>query len=329
MKQKIYLLALLGLSLASCMNDIREEEDNELYVDAALEDIRSVQTRSVSDSQNGQFVAGKLVDVFLSENATSPTTTYIQPLKAKTMDANGTMEFKTSATDDTKKAQYWPTSGNGVNVYGWYPAGKVGNNIGATSGISFSVVENQTDLSNYQASDLMFGMPRKSDNVSTANPVARDKTQNPQKITLRFEHLLSKITINLQAGGGFDGTDKLKKAVVTIPSVNITQALTNLKTGALGSTSNPKTITLKGNTTDDLTCYAVIPPQVMTGKVITIKLTDSNGTTTYNHTIQTITFAKGKEYIYNMKVTSSGLEVTSTVTTWTTGATVNGDALIQ
>jgi len=323
MKKSIFLstatAALGALLLTGCLADEREDEDVQLRVTTAMEAVAEASTRGVTDSnnQNDAFLSGKLVDVFIFENATNPTTTYTQPLKAKT-GSSGVMTFRDTG-DTTNNPQYWPTSGNGVNIYAWYPAGKV-SNVTDTGSLIFDVQTNQSSDDNYQASDLMFGLP-------TSNPVARTTVAVP----LTFKHLLSKVTVKLTAGDGMT-TAKLDGAVVTIPSVNTRCTITaaGRKTGALSSTtSTSATITLGTTTSSSHNCYAVVPPQAMTNKVITIKLADSNGSTNYTYKISNTTFAGGSEYIYNMQVTATSLVVTSSVTAWTAGGTVTANAIIQ
>ena len=160
--KKQLILAAAALALAACSND---ENLNDGPVAIRLSSSLEVQTRAASGIQGSAFDEGESVDIFITESVEadeSATTTYPQPL-TYTTGTNGTM------TPPTGGQPYFPTSGNGVNIYAYYPS-KAVTDMGA-SGVAFTVEADQSTDASYKASDLMFGM--------AANPVSRQSSAIP------------------------------------------------------------------------------------------------------------------------------------------------------
>ena len=113
--KKQLILAAAALALAACSND---ENLNDGPVAIRLSSSLEVQTRAASGIQGSAFDEGESVDIFITEAVEadeSATTTYPQPL-TYTTGTNGTM------TPPTGGQPYFPTSGNGVNIYAYYPS---------------------------------------------------------------------------------------------------------------------------------------------------------------------------------------------------------------
>lgn len=210
------------MTLAACSND--DESDNragEIRLSSGLT-VQQTGTRAATGIQSTQFASGEKIDVFISENtAGTATTTYAQPL-VYTAGGSGTMN------PPAGNQPYFPTSGNGVNIYAYYPSEKV-TDITATN-VSFSVAEDQSGETNYKASDLMYGTPANN------NPVARTGSA----IALTFNHLLSKVTITLESGAG---SPVLDGAVVKLKAVKPSTTL-NPSTGAISEAGGDAKISL-------------------------------------------------------------------------------------
>lgn len=304
------MMAAAATMLAACGND-NENDDwaGEIRLSSGLEVQQG--TRAATDIQSGQFANGEKIDVFINENVTAePTTTYAQPL-VYTAGGSGTM---TPATQP-----YFPTSGNGVNIYAYYPSNRVGNDITATS-VSFSVAEDQSSDEDYKASDLMYGTP-------SQNPVSRTKSPT----ALIFKHLLSKVTITLVPG---DGTPSLDGAVVRLRNVQPNTAL-NVSAGTIGNASgDTKDITVFTAATSALSGSAVVVPQTLEPTFIEVTLENGGVLTSkelkdgsYNP-ITSVVLTSGNEYKYTITVNLTSLGVTSTIVPWI-GATATGTAEMQ
>ena len=74
------------------------------------------------------------------------------------------------------------------------------------------------------------------------------------------------------------------------------------------------------------TASAVIMPQdIAAGNFIQVTLSD--GTSQYNYALPAAkTFDSGKVYVFNITANATCIQLTSTVTNWTTGETVDGAA---
>lgn len=316
MKTKAFMaMAALALVAVACNNDdeITDDWNGVIRLSSGLE-AQQTGTRATTDIQSTQFASGEKIDVFISEDVTTgtATTTYAQPL-VYTAGGSGTMD------PPTGNQPYFPTSGNGVNIYAYYPSNKVGTDITATN-VSFSVAEDQSGNTNYKASDLMYGKP-------ATNPVARTSSAT----ILTFKHLLSKVTIKLVQGAG---SPALTDAVVKLKSVYPSTTL-NASTGTISGTSgNITDITVKANTTPGLDNSAVVVPQTLATSFIEVKLANGGVLTSKdlkdgsNNTISSVVLASGYEYTYTITVNLTSLDVTSTITPWTSN-TANGTATMQ
>lgn len=268
-------------------------------------------TRAATDIQASQFANGEKIDVFIRESTEGETTTpYEQPLVYTTEQMN----------PPTNKQPYFPTSGNGVNIYAYYPSNKVGTDITRTD-VSFTVEEDQSTDANYKNSDLMYGTPAKK-------TVARTSSAT----TLTFKHLLSKVTIKLIQGAG---SPALTDAVVKLKDVSPSTTL-NASNGTISAASGEtKDITVKAKTTTGLDNSAIVVPQTLAtsfievtlasgGVLISKDLRDDGG-----NPINSVVLTSGNEYTYTITVNLTSLDVTSTITPWDQGPGVKGNAEMQ
>ena len=284
--KKYVLFAAAALTLAACSND---ENLNDGPVAIRLSSSLEVQTRATTDIQGTVFDANEKVDVFITEDAQTPTTTYPQPL-VYTTGESGAM---------TPSVQpYFPSSGNGVNIYAYYPANAV-TDMSAT-GVTFTVQADQSTDENYKSSDLMYGKP-------ASNPVSRQTTA----VKLGFTHLLSKVTINLKAG---DGTPDLSNAEVSLMNIRLDASLTPSDgTVAEGTGNQDQTVTVMKNSTSG---SAIIPIQTVANGEQLIKVHLNDGGDLYYTLDENATFKSGKVYTYDITVNLTGLTVESYIEDW-------------
>ena len=350
MNNKMLTLAIMAapLWLAACSSDESEPvaPGSELSICTQTKESEMVSvTRTGAESQETQFEQGKIIDVFINEAGTGTgtdgayTTTYQQPVRARATNGSGSFIFVNGQTGNgSEYRQYFPSSGNGVNIYAWYPSRSELYALTATNK-THSIETDQSTDANYDKSDLMFGVP-------ASNPVNRIAYSSTGGVVpLTFAHKLSKMTVELVAGNGIwqagtPGTvypSKLLGAKVTVGStIKPTVTLSSLTAGTISAASGTNstvtmlalnnTYTLNGS--NHLMAYAVIPPQSMAGQVITVQLTDaatiSSNKVEYKYTIPSgITFQSGKEYKFTMTVQPNELKVSTTITDWTTNSSQN------
>lgn len=306
--KKYLFFALTAVAFMACTNDDNEASDNwngEIRLSSS--NVAVPVSRSLSqDLQLTQFANDEKVDVFVNENLASgqtASTVYDQPLVC-TANGSGGLAFAAS--------QYFPQSGNGVNIYAVYPSGKA-TVVDASAG--FSIKTDQSSDEDYMASDLMLGVPESS------NPVARTKNN----VNLKFTHKLSKIDITLVVGAG---VPTLTGATVKLKDLSPTTSFTPNAT-ALSTATGAKTdvIAANGNMDNNLKCSAIIVPQTVQRGAAFIEVTlASGGVLTYKLDKES-TFVSGNKYIYNITVNLTELTVTSSIEPWgDTGSTTSGDA---
>lgn len=316
MRTKAFIMmAAAALAMAGCSND--NENDNwagEIRLSSGLT-VQQTNPRAATDIQSTQFDNGENIDVFINENTTAAASTiYEQPL-VYTAEGNGNMK----APDN--KQPYFPASGNGVNIYAYYPSRKVNSIAPDATTITFSVAEDQSGETAYKTSDLMYGKP-------TSNPVARTGSST----TLTFTHLLSKVTITLQQG---NGTPSLDGAVVKLKSVKPSTTLTP-STGTISEASGTAAdIIVMTASSLELSGSAIVVPQTLPASFIEITLADGGVLTSKDlkdssgNPITNVVLNSGNVHTYTITVNLTGLKVTSTITPWNGNETHNGEAEMQ
>lgn len=304
--KKYFVFAATVIALAACSSE--EENVQTWNGEIRLSAVNVVQTRAAQGIQSTAFDNGEKVDVFINENATTPSIEYPQPL----VYTSGTGGVLTTSDE-----QYYPQS-NGVNIFAVYPSGVAGTNVNATN-VAFAVESDQSEEDAYKASDLMVGAPAN-------NPVS--KTSGTVQLT--FKHCLSKININISAGDGITETD-LQGATVTI--LNTTTGGTfNVQTGvvtangaqAAATPITAGTLEVREDTGVQGISAIIVPQTVSAGsRFISIKYGGDQQTpaTELFYTLPQaadVDFAAGYSYTFNITAKKSGLTLDgSNITNWT------------
>lgn len=290
MDTRIILFAAGALVMAACSS-------NDPEVQGSADEIRlftevTALTRAYDDPaalQNEQFVGNTEISVMVTDKATDNKVPY--DLETYRADGSGGL------TPITR--QYYPPSGSSVDVCAYHPAG-----IGPT----FTVAADQTDDADYRASDLMWAQ------LEDIN-----KNTSVDGRTLQFHHLCSKILVKLVKGNGVTDAE-MAAATITLEGGD-GDAKRLIMGGNFGSgtgvlTADPNvtgTITLAENA-GTATHAAVVIPQSMSGKRITVAL----GGGTQSYTIpDDIEFETGMKYAYTITVNKGELIVTASIQDWT------------
>lgn len=314
--KKYFVFAATVIALAACSSE--EENVQSWNGEIRLSAVNVVQTRAAQGIQSTAFDEGEKIDVFINENATTPSIEYPQPL----VYTSGTGGVLTTSDE-----QYYPQS-NGVNIFAVYPSGVAGTNVNATN-VAFAVESDQSEEDAYKASDLMVGAPAN-------NPVS--KTSGTVQLT--FKHCLSKININISAGDGITETD-LQGAIVTI--LNTTTGGTfNVQTGevtpngvqAAATPITAGTLEVREDTGVQGISAIIVPQTVSAGRqFISIRYGGDQQTpaTELFYTLPQaadVDFAAGYSYTFNITAKKSGLTLDgSTITDWTDNPNVfSGEA---
>lgn len=282
MNRKTIIYTALALTLTACSSD-DAPKGSAIQEIQLFTQVSGSATRAADDAdalQDAQLAGGTTISVKVKENVASPTVDYA--LALYTADGSGGLSLPAG------QKQYYPASGNGVNIYAFHPAG-------APS--AFEVQADQTTADGYRKSDLMYASLT---NVTSASTAAQR--------TLSFSHLLSKVVVTLVAGAGCSADD-LASATVTLGNGDLVTSGTF--TAATGSftpaTSGTGTITLAENA-GTASHTAIVVPQAVSGRKINVTM----NSITRSYTITTPPFAAGTKYAYTLQVGFSGIVLVST-----------------
>ncbi len=333
------LAALCGVALVSMVFYACSSDDTATTPTDAPWDGRIVLSSNLSDNitrattelpvvqgTGKTFPVGTNVDLFLSEPTNDNTPSYtgaVNYLQATAGTGNvGNFSFFSDQARNTGVTRYWPASGNGLYFYAYYPAGAITGPVtsSTTTPQTFTCTADQGAADGALTSDLLFGVP-------ASNPVDRPtgNTLAATAVNLNFTHCLSKVVIIIQGdGNGLAVADaQLTGATVALGNADMqNQASVVPSTGvATGTGTANATFTVKAAGNTALTNYCIIPPQVLTGKTITVTLANG-GSKTYE--IPTLTAAAGTVYTFTITVGLKSLSVTSTIADWTAGVSTNG-----
>ena len=290
------LAAIAALALTACSNDdeVKVGGDNAILLTSSL---NVAETRAATDIQTSAFDAGETVDVYITENngGNNPTT-YPQPIEYSTA-AGGALTVGTQ--------YYYPTSGNGVNIYALYPTT-------TKAGELFTIKDDQSTDANYKASDLMYGKP-------ASNPVS----PSANAVDIQFSHLLSKVTINLIEGVNVTSLDGAKVELIGVkPSTTLTASKDGCSIGAASGTAT--SITVMTATETVTSGSAIIVPQTLPEMFLQVTIGDAVMTGKLSTGAPTLT--AGNAYTYDITVNMRGgaLEIEGSITPWKDGGTNSG-----
>ena len=243
---KIISACAVLVALASCSNDhvISQPgaEDTPIRIQA---NVGAVTTKAASDIQGSQFDPNEKIGIFLREHlqpGDQPSISYTDntPLLGTT----STSGDKTMITFTT---MYYPSNGRGVDCLAIYPKQNGSTDINNTT-TTFSVQTDQSNPTEYKASDLMFAYTRNTKNSAAKTP-----------IQLTFKHLLSKIIVEVKADASVSPS-VLNDVYVDLCNTNKTIDIT-VDDIAQGYESADKSVTV-GSTPSDLVTIVMGKPGV-------------------------------------------------------------------
>lgn len=224
--------------------------------------------------------------------------------------ATATLGTFTPATPD--QTIYLPVDGNGRDFVAYYPYD------GAMSGSEYAI--NLTNQTQQNAIDFMV-----SERENGANSTVKGISKADPNVKFRFHHKLAKLRLNIATGNGFSSNNSelsgLKVEITGQPTTGTFDILTG---NAVETTNDSQTITLltaeNGRTAEGI----VFPSEDYTGMqfIFTVQGHDTPYTWNLDKSNNAQKFEAGKEYIYNITINKTGLEVTSTIEPWQPG---NGD----
>ena len=314
------MLAAGVMAFAACDNDtVIDSQQQHQQMELRLSSSLDLQTRAAYTMQQGtQIDASEKVYAWGDEVPTSGSPS--EYIKAWQLTADGSGSF-------TGSKQYYPATGNNVNIYAIHGNFSETLTEGTTTfptSLPHTVATDQT--SGYNQSDLLFG---------SATDLARQA--GAHQVT--FAHLLSKIEVYLIAGSGVTDTD-LASATVSIlgtkpqatvtlnktatPIASVTASGTATEISALMQHGTDQTVTVGSDTKyAPAFAQAIIVPQWVSstgasGGDTTDFIKVTIGTGAYVAKVSN-EFTAGNKYTFYVTVNASGLTISSTITDWGAG----------
>ena len=238
--------------------------------------------------QNTQFVSGK--QIFVEAYETGQTTAYTSGI------------YTTGNAGTLTGGLYYPANNSAVDLCAYYPSSIT------SASTSFAVSSDQRTEANYQASDLMYAtkLTNKSSNA----------THN-----LMFNHALTKIVVNIEAGDGMTSSAITTYPGVTAVKINgtVLSAQLSISGGAITAsktaTGSPADINITGTSLSNI--GIIVPQTVPAGEFITIIYNSE----TYTYSLPSAkTFQVGRVYTYTLTLSAKEISlVNAEISDWTVG----------
>ena len=305
MKTKLFIMIAAATMFAACnkSEEPAPADNGQINLTSGLSLFRSTGQGLQSTNIDATNTAG----IFITEDAVTPTVTYDANLQY-TADGAGAL------TPPTGKEPYFPTTGNGVNIYAYAPYNSAYTSL-AGADKAFSVKADQSADADYISSDFIWGKP-------ATNPVTRTSSS----VNIAFNHKLTKIDFTITPGTGFTAAD-FQEATVSIMSTK-PDTKVNLEDGTVGVEEGTAAAIKAVEFAADATTFtgsAIIVPQTVAKDEAFIQVTLKNTKTLTYKLGKEMKFNSGSKYIYNITANIDALEVTSTIVDWNTGETISGE----
>ena len=211
---KFFALALLAGAMVSCSTEDTAPSTQNDKVAVQFTGGISVNTRAAGVA----WADGDRIGIFMTEAGKTLSADVIKEgVDNVCYQSNGSIAFSPVSGG---KTVFFPIDGD-VDFYSYYPQTTVND---------YKVALNMADQTSQEAIDFMYA---KTTGCNKANP----------QVELKFNHMLSKLILNVQPGNGLT-QDDLNKLKVTIKDQNTT-ATFNLADGVISGDGNPANIKMK------------------------------------------------------------------------------------
>ncbi len=274
MKIKAYILTwVMIVGLTSCSNSDVESVTNTAAGRISLSAGIELESRAASNVLQTNFSPNNRIGVFINEVTTeTPTVSYPQPIEYRITNTSGEMSRITGGDP------YYPVNGNTVEIYAFFPYAAI-----TTSG-TYSLKTTQISRAEYEACDLM-----------SAHIIGRNETS---PLTLTFQHLASKVTVNLTTSQeGVNLSSSKIRLINVVREANINAAEGKI-ISVSGSATDPVLISNDGRTASS----GIILPQKINANTRFIEIELLTKEKVYGIMPTTYTFEPGKSYVFNIDV---------------------------
>ena len=280
---KLFVLALLAGAMVSCNTEDTASTTANGKVAVQFTGGISVDTRAAGQA----WADGDKIGIFMIEAGKTLSADAIsEGVDNVCYQSNGSKAFSPISGG---KTIFFPIDGD-VDFYSYYPQTTVND---------YKVALNMTNQTSQEAIDFMYA---KKTGCNKATP----------QVDLKFNHMLSKLVLNVQPGNGLT-EDDLNKLKVTIKDQNTTGTF-NLADGTISGEGNPDNIQMKAVQVGKI-YEAILLPTASTIREIVFDLnngydapfvwkmdSDLKGGNMYNYT--------------TVKLTRTGVELSGTIKPW-------------
>ena len=280
---KFFALALLAGAMVSCSTEDTAPSTQNDKVAVQFTGGISVNTRAAGVA----WADGDKIGIFMTEAGKTLSADVIKEgVDNVCYQSNGSIAFSPISGG---KTIFFPIDGD-VDFYSYYPQTTVNN---------YKVALNMANQTSQEAIDFMYA---KKTGCNKATP----------QVDLKFNHMLSKLVLNVQPGNGLT-EDDLNKLKVTIKDQNTTGTF-NLADGTISGEGNPDNIQMKAVQVGKI-YEAILLPTASTIREIVFDLnngydapfvwkmdSDLKGGNMYNYT--------------TVKLTRTGVELSGTIKPW-------------
>lgn len=280
---KLFVLALLAGAMVSCNTEDTASTTANGKVAVQFTGGISVDTRAAGQA----WADGDKIGIFMIEAGKTLSADVIKEgVDNVCYQTSGSSAFSPISGG---KTIFFPIDGD-VDFYSYYPQTTVND---------YKVALNMTNQTSQEAIDFMYA---KKTGCNKATP----------QVDLKFNHMLSKLVLNVQPGNGLT-QDDLNKLKVTIKDQNTTGTF-NLADGTISGEGNPDNIQMKAVQVGKI-YEAILLPTASTIREIVFDLnngydapfvwkmdSDLKGGNMYNYT--------------TVKLTRTGVELSGTIKPW-------------
>lgn len=202
------------------------------------------------------------------------------------------MRFTYNDTWEPDRKIYWLDNDTHADIYLYYPYA----NVTTVTAMLFSVSADQSVEVNYKSSDLLIG--------KTA-----DTAPTTSAISVLANHVMSRVSITLEAGSGFTA-QTLASADVSVKINNLkTEATVNLTDATVAVSGNPSVVT--PNLQNGVYRAIVVPQSVDEGDLITVTVEGKD----YNFK-KGLTFESGKNYNFTLTLSKTTTGINVSIGNW-------------
>lgn len=317
MKQKMTILVIsalaLAMSLLSCTNDndvpgANPGTDPPVCFTAAIGNSGVVAT-PVSRAAGNRWAPGDSIGIFMLPHSSADIIADALATNRKHLTPDGNGRFIPA---DTDLQIYYPMDDSPVDFIAYYPYVTAYDGSTDVGGFLYNLGGVQTTATQARQ-DVLWTR-------ATGDGAGYRKSTATAPVSLAFRHVLAKLTMRCKVDPSVGTVPTPGAMTVTIRGMN-TAVFISLNSGSPGvSPGSSEAITprqLDAAPSGFYAAYdALIIPTTYTADAVTVDFVLGGETFTWH--VDTVTFESGKNHVYDVLITRTGVKATGTIEDWTT-----------